>query len=142
MLRLQRDPGFDCFYFIADWHMLTTHYDRTDELAAWTEGLVLDWLAAGIDPSTSTIYRQSDIPEVAENLDVLPVWRFRRFEQLHLRIGELLLLVKHPAEAIQVRRVRTIVFRVEHAGVFQFFKILFKPEPLGRRFPHRIGKEK
>jgi tryptophanyl-tRNA synthetase len=66
MLRLQRDPGFDCFYFIADWHMLTTHYDRTDELAAWTEGLVLDWLAAGIDPSTSTIYRQSDIPEVAE----------------------------------------------------------------------------
>ena len=30
--------------------MLTTHYDRTDELAAWTEGLVLDWLAAGLDP--------------------------------------------------------------------------------------------
>jgi tryptophanyl-tRNA synthetase len=66
MLRLQGDDGYDCFYFIADWHMLTTHYDRTDELAAWTEGLVLDWLAAGIDPTKTTIYRQSDIPEVAE----------------------------------------------------------------------------
>lgn len=66
MLRLQDDPGYDCFYFIADWHMLTTHYDRTEDLAAWTEGLVLDWLAAGIDPDKATIYRQSDLPEVAE----------------------------------------------------------------------------
>ncbi|MEP7059411.1 MAG: tryptophan--tRNA ligase [Actinomycetota bacterium] len=65
MLRLQGE-GYDCFYFIADWHMLTTHHDRTDELAAWTEGLVLDWLAAGLDPARVTIYRQSDIPEVAE----------------------------------------------------------------------------
>ena len=66
MLRLQEDPAYDCFYFVADWHMLTTHYDRTDELAAWTEGLVIDWLAAGIDPSKAVIYRQSDLPEVAE----------------------------------------------------------------------------
>lgn len=66
MLRLQADPSFDCFYFIADWHMLTTHYDRTDELADWTHGLVLDWLAAGLDPNRATIYRQSDLPEVAE----------------------------------------------------------------------------
>ncbi|MDP9329551.1 MAG: tryptophan--tRNA ligase [Actinomycetota bacterium] len=66
MLRLQEDAAYDCFYFIADWHMLTTHYDRTDELAGWTEGLVLDWLAAGLDPAKATIYRQSDIPEVAE----------------------------------------------------------------------------
>ena len=65
MRRLQ-DEGYDCFYFIADWHMLTTHYDRTDELAVWTEGLVLDWLAAGLDPERVTIYRQSDIREVAE----------------------------------------------------------------------------
>lgn len=66
MLRLQDDPAYDCYYFVADWHMLTTHYDRTDELAAWTEGLVLDWLAAGIDPARSVVYRQSDLPEVAE----------------------------------------------------------------------------
>lgn len=66
MLRLQDDQSVECFYFIADWHMLTTHYDRTDELADWTGGLVLDWLAAGLDPERAVIYRQSDIPEVAE----------------------------------------------------------------------------
>jgi tryptophanyl-tRNA synthetase len=66
MLRLQDDPAYDCFYFIADWHMLTTHYDRTEDLRPWTEGLVLDWLAAGIDPAKAVVYRQSDIPEVAQ----------------------------------------------------------------------------
>ena len=66
MLRLQEDPAYECFYFIADWHMLTTHYDRTDELADWSRGLVLDWLAAGVDPQKAVIYRQSDLPEVAE----------------------------------------------------------------------------
>ncbi len=66
MLRLQADPGYECFFFIADWHMLTTHYDRTDELPGFVEGLVLDWLAAGLDPDRAVIYRQSDVPEVAE----------------------------------------------------------------------------
>jgi tryptophanyl-tRNA synthetase len=66
MLALQADPGYECFFFIADWHMLTTHYDRTDELPGFVEGLVLDWLAAGLDPERAVIYRQSDIPEVAE----------------------------------------------------------------------------
>ena len=64
-VRLQ-DEGYDCFYFVADWHMLTTHYDRTDELPGAVEGLVLDLLAAGIDPARSVVYRQSDLPEVAE----------------------------------------------------------------------------
>ena len=66
MLALQGDAGYDCFFFVADWHMLTTHYDRTDELPAFVEGLVLDWLAAGLDPEHAVIYRQSAIPEVAE----------------------------------------------------------------------------
>ena len=59
-------PRTTCFFFIADWHMLTTHYDRTDELPGFVEGLVLDWLAAGLDPERAVIYRQSDLPEVAE----------------------------------------------------------------------------
>jgi tryptophanyl-tRNA synthetase len=66
MLALQADAGYDCYFFVADWHMLTTHYDRTDELPGFVEGLVLDWLAAGLDPERAVIYRQSDIPEVAE----------------------------------------------------------------------------
>ena len=64
-VRLQ-DEGYECFYFVADWHMLTTHYDRVDELPAFVEGLVLDLLAAGIDPERSVLYRQSQLPEVAE----------------------------------------------------------------------------
>ena len=66
MLALQADPAYECFFFIADWHMLTTHYDRTDELPGFIEGLVLDWLAAGLDPERAVIYRQSALPEVAE----------------------------------------------------------------------------
>jgi tryptophanyl-tRNA synthetase len=66
MLRLQADPSSACYFFIADWHMLTTHYDRTDELPGFVDELVLDWLAAGIDPERAVVYRQSDIPEVAE----------------------------------------------------------------------------
>ena len=66
MLALQADPTHTCFFFIADWHMLTTHYDRTEELRGFIDGLVLDWLAAGLDPERAVIYRQSDLPEVAE----------------------------------------------------------------------------
>lgn len=66
MLALQADSAYTCCFFIADWHMLTTHYDRTDELPGFVEDLVLDWLAAGLDPDRAVIYRQSDLPEVAE----------------------------------------------------------------------------
>src|SRR5438105_9003826 len=64
MLRLQDEH--DAYFFIADWHALTTDYDRTDELPEKIRGLVLDWLSAGIDPSRCTVYRQSDVPEVSE----------------------------------------------------------------------------
>ena len=64
-VRLQ-DEGYECFYFVADWHMLTTDYDRTELLPDRVRGLVADLLAAGIDPERSVIYRQSDLPEVAE----------------------------------------------------------------------------
>jgi len=63
-VRLQDEH--ECFYFIADWHALTTDFDRTAELPAKVRGYVLDMLAAGIDPARCTLYRQSDLPEVAE----------------------------------------------------------------------------
>jgi tryptophanyl-tRNA synthetase len=64
MVRLQKDH--EAFYFIADWHMLTTHYDRTGDLPGYVRTLVLDLLAAGVDPERVTLYRQSDVKEVAE----------------------------------------------------------------------------
>ena len=64
MLQMQHD--YDAYYFIADWHALTTHWADTSHVRESTEEMVLDWCAAGLDPDTCTIYRQSDVPEVAE----------------------------------------------------------------------------
>jgi tryptophanyl-tRNA synthetase len=57
---------YECYFFAADWHALTTKYDKTDELRQNTLDVVMDWLACGIDPEKSTIYVQSLIPEIAE----------------------------------------------------------------------------
>ncbi len=57
---------YDCFFFAADWHALTTHYNESDAVKAHTEHLIIDWLAAGVNPSSATIFIQSRIPEHAE----------------------------------------------------------------------------
>jgi tryptophanyl-tRNA synthetase len=57
---------YEAYYFVADWHALTSDWQDTHGIRRFTEEMVLDWVAAGIDPSKSTIYRQSDVPEVAE----------------------------------------------------------------------------
>jgi tryptophanyl-tRNA synthetase len=64
MLELQ--SKYDCYFFVADWHALTTAYADTSGLIDYAHEMVLDWLAFGLDPRKSTIYRQSDVPEVAE----------------------------------------------------------------------------
>ena len=58
--------GYDCFYFIADWHALTSHYADTSELAGNAIDIVADWIGCGIDPERSTIFVQSLVPEHAE----------------------------------------------------------------------------
>lgn len=57
---------FDCHYFVADWHALTTKYDDTNDLRQNTIDVVIDWLSCGLDPEKSTIYVQSLVPEIAE----------------------------------------------------------------------------
>ncbi|MDR1775056.1 MAG: tryptophan--tRNA ligase [Actinomycetes bacterium] len=64
MLALQE--SYDAFYFVADWHALTSEWADPSHIAQFTTEMVLDWLAAGLDPARCTIYRQSDIPEIAE----------------------------------------------------------------------------
>ncbi len=56
----------ECFFFVADWHALTTDYQDPSNLMTYTEEMVLDWLAAGVDPKRVKLYRQSDLPEVSE----------------------------------------------------------------------------
>lgn len=57
---------YDCYFFAADWHALTTKYDKTEDLKQNTLDVIMDWLACGIDPQKSVIYVQSLVPEIAE----------------------------------------------------------------------------
>jgi len=57
---------YDCFYFVADWHALTSEYANTGPIAGYALDNVADWLAAGIDPERSTVFIQSLVPEHAE----------------------------------------------------------------------------
>jgi tryptophanyl-tRNA synthetase len=61
---LQRE--YDCFYFVADWHALTSDYADTGPIAGYAFDNVADWIAAGVDPERSTIFVQSLVPEHAE----------------------------------------------------------------------------
>ncbi|HPX61470.1 MAG TPA: tryptophan--tRNA ligase [Deltaproteobacteria bacterium] len=58
--------GFDCFFFVADWHSLTTEYENTSGIRDSTREMVLDWIAFGLDPEKSVIFRQSLVPHHAE----------------------------------------------------------------------------
>ncbi len=58
--------AYEAYYFVADWHALTSDWQDTRAIRQYTEDMVLDWIAAGVDPARSAIYRQSDVPEVAE----------------------------------------------------------------------------
>ncbi|HMC13993.1 MAG TPA: tryptophan--tRNA ligase [Albitalea sp.] len=68
-VRLQDD--YDCFYFVADWHALTTHYEDRETIERNVYDMVIDWLAAGIDPERATLFIQSRLPEHAELFTLL-----------------------------------------------------------------------
>jgi tryptophanyl-tRNA synthetase len=57
---------YDCFYFVADWHALTSDFADTSQLTTFTYENVADWIAAGLDPEKSTFFVQSLVPEHAE----------------------------------------------------------------------------
>jgi tryptophanyl-tRNA synthetase len=63
-IRLQSE--LPCLFFVADWHALTTHYDDPGAIEASTWDMLVDWLAAGVDPSQATLFIQSQVPEHAE----------------------------------------------------------------------------
>ncbi len=63
-IRLQHE--YECLFFVADWHALTTHYDNPLGIEQATWEMVIDWLAAGVDPSKATLFIQSQVIEHAE----------------------------------------------------------------------------
>ena len=68
-IRLQSE--MECFYFVADWHALTTHYENPEVIEASVYEMVIDWLATGIDPEQCTLFLQSRLPEHAELFTLL-----------------------------------------------------------------------
>ena len=62
---LQMQEEYNCFFFIADWHSLTTH-PHPDNISNSAKKILSEYLACGLDPEKATIYVQSDVPEVVE----------------------------------------------------------------------------
>jgi tryptophanyl-tRNA synthetase len=65
-VRLQNDSQYECYYFIADWHALTTDYADPSQIPGNTHEVILDYLAAGLDPDKSVLFVQSRLPQHAE----------------------------------------------------------------------------
>jgi tryptophanyl-tRNA synthetase len=63
-VKLQHE--YECLYFVADWHALTTHYDTPEIVEQNVWEMVIDWLASGVDPAQATLFIQSRVPEHAE----------------------------------------------------------------------------
>ncbi len=65
-VELQNSGKYDCFYFVADWHALTSEYSTTENIKDNTINMIIDWLSVGLDPQKSTLFVQSAIKEHAE----------------------------------------------------------------------------
>ena len=63
-VRLQHE--YECYFFVADYHALTTNYEHAESIEQFTYDTVVDWLAAGINPGAATVFVQSRVPEHAE----------------------------------------------------------------------------
>ena len=63
-VRLQHE--YECFFFVADWHALTTEYEHPQKIEESVWDMVIDWLAAGVNPGSATLFIQSKVPEHAE----------------------------------------------------------------------------
>jgi tryptophanyl-tRNA synthetase len=63
-IKLQHE--YECLFFVADWHALTTHYDEPAQIRQHVWDMIIDWLAAGVDPAHATLFIQSQVPGHAE----------------------------------------------------------------------------
>jgi tryptophanyl-tRNA synthetase len=63
---IQLQDEYQCYFFVADWHALTTEYADPKQIKEWSRDMVLDWMAVGLDPEKCTLFLQSQVPEHAE----------------------------------------------------------------------------
>ena len=139
-----------CYFFVADWHALTTHYEDPSVLASSTWDMVVDWLAAGIDPEKATIFIQSRIPEHAELHTLLSMstplsWLERvptyKDQQEKLKDKDLSTygFLGYPllqAADVLIYRATTVPVGEDQAPHVEMMR------EIARRFNHLYGKEK
>ena len=128
-VRLQSE--YPCFFFVADWHALTTHYETPDVIEQSVWDMVIDWLAAGVDPNQATLFIQSKVPEHAELF-------------LLLSMGTPLgWLERVPTYKDQIEKLKDIlIYRAQHVpvGEDQVPHVEMTRE-VARRFNYLYGRE-
>ncbi|MCM8794724.1 MAG: tryptophan--tRNA ligase [Candidatus Omnitrophica bacterium] len=70
---VELQESYDCFFMVADWHALMSEYEHPEKIEANSRAMVADWIAAGVDPKRSVVFRQSDVPEHLELYMVLSI---------------------------------------------------------------------
>ena len=140
---------FECMFFVADWHALTTHYEDPSIIEENVWGMVLDWLAAGVNPGSATLFVQSKIPEHAELHLLLsmitPVgWleRVPSYKDLQMRINEKDLATYGFLGYPVLQSSDILIYTAGHVpvGADQAAQVVWARE-LARRFHHIYGRE-
>ena len=146
-VRLQSE--YPCLFFVADWHALTTHYDDVQVIGANTHEMVIDWLASGVDPSQSTLFVQSRVPQHAELHLLLSMmtplsWleRVPTYKDQQEKLSEKDLTTYGFLGYPLLMAADVLIYRAEHVpvGDDQVPHVEFTRE-LARRFNHLYGKE-
>ncbi|HSB68755.1 MAG TPA: tryptophan--tRNA ligase [Candidatus Methylomirabilis sp.] len=158
---------YDCFFFIADWHALTTDYANPSQIKEYTIEVVLDWLAAGLDPRQATFFVQSRLPEHAELhvlfsmftplawLERVPTYKEQREQISDKDLGTYgflgypllqaadILIYKAQYVPVGVDQVPHVELTREVARRFNFLytQVLVEPEALLTEFPKIPGTD-
>jgi tryptophanyl-tRNA synthetase len=146
-VRLQHE--YPCLFFVADWHALTTAYDEPGTIAQNTWDMIVDWLAAGVDPSQATLFIQSRVPEHAELhlllsmmtplgwLERVPTYKDQQEKLTHKDLATYGFLGYPLLQAADI-----LIYRADKVpvGEDQVPHIEFTRE-IARRFNHLYGRE-
>ena len=145
--RLQAE--YPCLFFVADWHALTTHYDEVHVIGQNTREMVIDWLAAGIDPAQAVLFVQSRVPQHAELHLLLSMmaplsWleRVPTYKDQQEKLTEKDLTTYGFLGYPLLQAADILIYRAQHVpvGEDQVPHVEFTRE-VARRFNHLYGKE-
>lgn len=146
---VQLQHEYDCYLFVADWHALTTAFDTTQDIEQHAFDMVVDWLAAGINPGSATLFLQSRIPEHAELHVLLSMitplsWleRVPSYKDLQQKLNDKDLTTYGFLGYPLLQAADILIYRAGHVpvGADQVAHVELTRE-VARRFNHVFGRE-